>query len=60
MPQFRAYKVALDRPLEVVVEGRDGSRAIVRGTLTAVPHAVYGGVALRIVVSDAVAEPLTD
>ena len=48
-----------DQPLEVVVETRDGSRALVVGKLRSVPESA-GGQAIRIVVTEATARPLVD
>jgi hypothetical protein len=56
-PHYRPFKVAPQWPITIEIRCRDGSCAIVHGTIDSVPSAA-GEHAQHLVVVDATAEPL--
>jgi|SRR4051794_11646652 hypothetical protein len=58
-PHFRPYHLAPQWPITIEIHCTDGSRAILNGTVDAVRHGA-GDIARRIVIVDAVAEPLDE
>jgi hypothetical protein len=56
-PHFRPYSLAPGWPITIEVHCADGGVALVRGTVDRVPW-LAGEIAQRVVVVDAVAQPL--